>query len=337
MKATKQSGICSRQSRRQLLVWAAAAGLGALWMPAWSQQDYPIKPVRLVVPFAPGGAADVGARTIAEQLGRKLGQQVIVENKPGAGGNIGAQYVALSQPDGYTLLLAYDGTMVINPHVYAKVPFDTLKDFAPVGKIGDIGLLIVANPKLGAKNLHEVVSLSKSHAGGLSVGTTGTGSTAHLLVELIKQRTGANLVHIPYKGAGPALVDVMGGQTPLAIVGVVGVPQHIIAGTIQAIAISSARRSKLLPNVPTVVESGYTDLVFNSWNGIVAPSKTPRPIIERLNSELNAALTDPSVRERLEAIGFDSVAGTPTSFGEQIRGDLARYGQVVKGAAMKAE
>ncbi|MES2999587.1 MAG: tripartite tricarboxylate transporter substrate-binding protein, partial [Pseudomonadota bacterium] len=236
-----------------------------------------------------------------------------------------------------TLLLAFDGTMVINPFVYAKVPFDTAKDFAPVGKIGDIPLIMVANPKLGAKTLKEVIALSKTQPGGLSVGSTGTGSTAHLLVEYIKQKTGANLVHIPYKGANPAMVGTIGGETPLAIIGIVGVPQQIRSGTLHGVAVSSSQRAKLLPEVPTMSESGTAELTLNSWNGILAPARTPRPVLDRLNAELIGALHDAVFKEKLESMGFAVTAGSPENFGEQIRRDLTRYSEIVKTAGIKAD
>jgi len=314
-----------------------AALTGAFSGMSWSQSGFPNRPMRIVVPFAPGGAADSSARLVAEHYTRRLGQQVIIENRPGASGNIGAKFVASAEPDGYTLLLGFDGTMVINPHVYPNIPFDTVNDFAPIGKIGDIGLLIVANPKLGAKDLRDVIALSRARADGLSVGSAGLGSTAHLMAELIKQRTGANLVHIPYKGAGPALIAVLSGETQLAIIGLAGTPQHVRAGTLQAIAISSAQRSKLLPEVPTIAEAGNPDLVLNSWNGILAPARTPRAIIERLNLELNNALADTVAREKLDSLGFTATLGTPENYADQIKRDLTRYGQVVKAANIKME
>jgi tripartite-type tricarboxylate transporter receptor subunit TctC len=200
---------------KTLLATSITASLALGAGTAAAQAAYPNKPIRLIVPFAPGGVTDTSGRLIADQLSKRLGQQVIVDNKPGASGNIGTQMVAAAEPDGYTLLLGFDGTMVINPHVFPKVGFDTAKDFAPIGKIGDAILILVSNPSVPAKTLQQVIALSKTQSGGLSYGTSGTGGTPHIAGELLKQRTGSNLVHIPYKGGGQAMIDVMGGSIPL--------------------------------------------------------------------------------------------------------------------------
>lgn len=317
------------ERRRQLL---KAAALACVPVPliARAQDKYPTRPIRIIVPFAPGGAADSSARLVGGQWTRLLKQQVVVENRPGASGNIGAQFVARAEPDGYTLLLGFDGTMVINPFVFNNIPFNTVKDFAPVGKIGNVGLLMVANPKLSVTSLSDVIELSKQQPNGLSIGSTGTGSTAHLLIELLKQETGANLVHIPYKGAGPAMIAAMGGETPLAVIGLAGTPQQINSGGLRGIAVSSAKRFKLLPQVPTMVESGLPDLVMNSWNGLLAPAGTSRSVIDLLNSALNKALQEESVLSSLEGLGFTATPGTPEAFSAEIQKDLERYGSIVK-------
>ena len=320
------------RSRRHLLAALLLAPLAVL-----AQGAYPAKPIRLVVPFTPGGVTDTSGRLVAEQLSKRLGQQVIVDNKPGASGNIGTQQAAAAEPDGYTLLLGFDGTMVINPHVFAKVPFDTAKDFAPVGKIGDAILILVANPNFAAKNVKDMIALSKAQAGGLSYGTSGTGGTPHIAGELLKQRTGANLVHVPYKGGGQAITDVLGGSIPLVYTAIAGANQHVRAGKLTGLAVSSAQRSSSLPDVPTFIESGIADFEINSWVGILAPAKTPRAIVMRLNTELNAVLADPEVREKLNQLGIGATPGTPEQFGDEIKRDLARYGQVVKAAGIKAD
>ncbi len=278
----------------------AALALGA--STAAAQTAYPAKPIRLVVPFAPGGVTDTSGRLIAEQLSKRLGQQVIVDNKPGASGNIGTQMVSAAEPDGYTLLLGFDGTLVINPHVFPKVGFDTAKDFAPIGKIGDAILILVSHPGVPAKTLKEVIALSKTQSGGLSYGTSGTGGTPHIAGELLKQRTGANLTHIPYKGGGQAMVDVMGGSIPLVYTAVAGAIQHVKSGKLHAVAVSSAQRAPSMPDVPTFIENGVADFDINSWVGLLAPAKTPRAIVDKLNTELNAVLNDPAVRERLNTL-----------------------------------
>ena len=303
----------------------------------YAQTAYPAKPVRLIVPFAPGGVADTSARVIAEQLSRRLGQQFMVDNKAGASGNIGTQAVALAEPDGYTLLLAFDGTMVINPHVFEKVPFDTVNDFAPVGKIGDAVLVLVAHPGVNAKNLKELIALSKSQTGGMFYGTSGSGGTAHLAGELFKQKTGANLTHMAYKGGGQALVDVLGGTIPLGFVAVAGAAQHIKSGRVNPLAITGTQRISSLPQVPTFMESGVSEVDINSWVVLMAPAKTPRAVVERLNTELTAVLADPEVKEKLKTFGIYATPGSSQKFGEEIRKDLARYAHIVRAASIKPD
>jgi tripartite-type tricarboxylate transporter receptor subunit TctC len=319
--------------------WLQAALLGAslTLVGAAIAQSYPSKPIRLVVPFTPGGVTDTSGRLIAEQLSKRLGQQVIVDNKPGASGNIGTQQVAAAEGDGYTLLLGFDGTLVINPHVFPKTGFDTLKDFAPIGKIGDAVLILVANPSFPAKNLKDLIALSKTQAGGLSYGTSGTGGTPHIAGELLRQRTGANLVHVPYKGGGQALTDVLGGNIPLVYTAIAGAIPHVKSGKLLPIAVSSSKRASSMPDVATFIENGVTDFEASSWVGLLAPAKTPRAIIARLNTELNAVLNDPEVKERLNGMGITAAPGTAESFGAELSRDLAKYGPVVKAAGIKAE
>ena len=300
-------------------------------------QDYPNKPIKLVVPFAPGGVTDTSGRIIAEALSKRLGQTVIVENQAGASGNIGTTRVAQSAPDGYTLLLGFDGTMAINPHVFAKTGFDGPKDFAPITKIGDATLILVAHPSVPAKDLQALVAYSKTVAGGLSYGTSGNGGTPHLAGEMLKQRSGAALTHIPYKGGGQALQDVIGGQIPLVYTAIAGAIPMVKAGRVNAIAVSSARRDAALPNVPTMKESGFPDMVVDSWVALLAPAKTPAAIIERLQRETAAALTQPDVRERLLGLGINPVGNSAEEFAAQWRADLAKYEAVVKAAGIKAE
>jgi tripartite-type tricarboxylate transporter receptor subunit TctC len=320
------------------IVRAAVAVLCACLIPiAAAQAPYPDRPVRLVVPFAPGGVTDTSGRLVAEALGKRLGQQVVVENKAGASGNIGTREVAAAAPDGYTLVLAFDGTMVINPHVFASVPFDTLKDFAPVGKIGDATLILVAYPGFAGKSLKEVIEISKKDAKGVSYGTSGVGGTPHIAGELLNQRTGAKLVHIPYKGGGQAMADALGGNIPLVYTAVAGAVAYVKSGKLVPIAVSSRQRSSSLPDVPTFIEAGVPDFEASSWVGILAPAKTPRPVIERLNRELNAVLTSPEIVERLAGLGIAATPGTPEQFGQQMKNDLAKYGAVVKAAGIKVE
>lgn len=330
----------TKNSRRHLLMWTASLCLGAtagLHTTAHAQDAWPSKPLRLIVPFTPGGVTDTSGRLIAESLGKRLGQQVVVDNKPGASGNIGTALAKGSAPDGYTLVLGFDGTMVINPHVFSKLPFDPVKDFAPIGKIGDATLILVANPNVPAKSLLDVVNLSKSTAGGLSFGTSGTGGTPHIAGELLKMRTGANLTHIPYKGGGQAMTDVLGGTIPLVYTAVAGAHGHVKAGKLKAIAVSSAQRTSSLPDVPTFAESGVPDFVVNSWVGLFAPTGTAAAIVTRLNTELNAVLNDAAVREKLRAMGIEPSPGSADQYRDEVKRDLDRYGAVVKAAGISVE
>jgi tripartite-type tricarboxylate transporter receptor subunit TctC len=300
-------------------------------------QTYPTKPIRLIIPFSPAGMTDTTGRFLAEKLSQKLGQSVIIENHPGASGNIGTAMVANAEPDGYTLLMGFDGTMVINPNVFKKVGFDTIKDFAPIGKIGDAILILVAANNFPGKTLNDVISISKKDPNGLSYGTSGTGGTPHIAGEMLKQRTGANLTHIPYKGGGQALADVLGGQIPLVYTAVAGANQHVISGKLIAIAVSSSKRASSLPNVPTFMESGVSNFDVSSWMGLLAPAKTPKPIIDKLNKALNEVLSSPEAKERLDALGVTPTPGTPEQFGEQLKGDLVRYKDIVKKANIQME
>ena len=315
------------------------AACGALSL-ATLAQAWPDKPIRLVVPFTPGGVTDTSGRLIAEHLGKRLGQNIVVDNKPGASGNIGTALVKAAPADGYTLLLGFDGTMVINPHVFAQVPFDTVKDFAPIGKIGDAVLILVAHPDVPAKTLADVIALSKTKSGGLSYGTSGTGGTPHIAGELLRARTGANLVHIPYRGGGQALTDVLGGQIPLVYTAIAGAHQHVKSGKLKAIGVSSSVRSPALPDVPTFIEgggAGLSDFVVNSWVGLFAPTGTPAAVMTRLTNELNATLADPVVKDKLRQLGIESAPTSSAAFDAEIKRDLTRYGAVVKAANIKAE
>ena len=302
---------------------------------AAAAQPFPSKPLRIIVPFSPGGVADSSARVISEKLGARLGQSVVVENRPGASGNIGTQQVAASAPDGYTLLLGFDGTMVVNPHVYAKLPFDTLRDFAPVTKLGDATLILVAHPSVPAKDLREFLQIAKKQ--NFSYGSAGTGSTPHLAGELLAQRTGIALTHVPYKGGGQAMGDVVGGQIPLVFTAIATAQQFVKAGKLKGLGVSSARRSSSLPEVPTFVESGLDGFVVDSWVGILAPAKTPQPIVARLQKEIAAVLAEPETRERYATLGIEPAGNSPEQFTEQIRADLARWEKVVKQAGIRIE
>ena len=302
-----------------------------------ARAEYPDRPIKLVVPFAPGGVTDTSGRVIAEALGKRLGQPLVVENKAGASGNIGTQQVAVAAPDGYTLVLGFDGTLVINPHVFANFPIDVQKDLAPVGKIGDATLIVVSHPSFPAKTLPALIEHAKKDPKGVSYGSSGVGGTPHIVGELLKQRTGANLTHIPYKGGGQAMSDALGGNIPLVFTAVAGAMTHVKAGKLVPIAVSSRNRASSLPEVPTFIEAGLADFEASSWVAILAPAKTPRAVIEKLNRELNAVLQEPAIVSRLEQLGIAATPGTPEQLADQIRTDLDKYGKVVKAANIRAE
>jgi tripartite-type tricarboxylate transporter receptor subunit TctC len=330
----------STKPRRRMIVASLAVGVAALAglvEPSLAQSAYPNKPIKMLVPFAPGGVSDGSARLVAEHLSRRLGQTVVVENRPGASGNVSGQALAQADPDGYTIALGYNGAMTINPFIMSKMPYDTVKDMAPIGKIGDYPSVITVNPGVEAKTLNELVALSKSQQGGLSYGTSGAGSVEHLIAVMLAQRTGANLVHIAYKGAGPAIADAIAGHIPMTLTSVAGGHQNVKAGKLKAIAVSGSVRSPALPDVPTFVESGLPGFVVNSWIGLVAPGKTPRPIIDKLNAELNASLSSPELRDRLAALGVNATPGTPEAFRDEIKRDLEMNGPIIKAAGIKSE
>ncbi len=308
----------------------AAAALGA------AAQEYPNKSIRLIVPFAAGGLLDTGVRVIADRASQRLGQQLIVENRPGATGFIGTELVAKSAPDGYTIVGGFDGTLTISPHIAPKIPFDTLRDFQPITKLADATLILVAHPSVKANTLGELIA-QKDKIGSLSYGTSGTGSPNHVAGEMLKQLTGLDLVHIPYKGGGQAIGDVVGGQIPLVYTAIATAQQFVKAGKLKALGMSSAQRSPVFPDVPTFIEAGLPGFVVDSWIGLLAPAKTPRPIVDRLQREMLAVLGTPEVRERYAALGLMPVGSTPDEFSAQLKEELARWEPVVKKAGIKAE
>ena len=300
-------------------------------------QQWPSRPVKIVVPFSPGGFADSGARAVSEKLAARLGQPVLIENRVGASGNIGTEMVAKSAPDGYTLLLAFDGTMVINPHVFAKIPFDTLKDFQPVTKLGDAPVIVAAHPSVPVKDLRELIAAAKAKPNSFSYGTSGTGNTPHLVGEMLNLRAGTDFQHIPYKGGSQAVADAVGGQIPLVFTAIASAGQFIRAGKLKVLGVTSKVRVAAMPDAPTFIESGLPGFVVNSWVGILAPARTPRPIVDRLQRDLAAVLKEPDVRERFAILGNEPVGNTPDEYAAQIKADLAQWGEIVKKAGVRIE
>ena len=309
--------------------------LAALIAPA-AAQDYPNKPIRLIVPFGTGGATDTSGRLIADALGKRLGERIVVENRGGAGGNIGADLVAKAPADGYTLLLALDATMVVNPFT-TRTPFDTVKDFAPITKLGNVALVLAANPGLPAKNFKELLAWSKANPGKLSYSTGGTGSTSHVGMELLKQRTGLDMQHIPYKSGGLAVLDAVSGVVQLTYPAVAGANTHIRSGKLVGIGVSTQNRVATIPDTPTFVEQGLKDFVVVSWVALMAPAGTPQPIVRKLHAETVEALKDATVRQRFETLGIEPVGNTPEQFAADIKADMARWKEVVERANIKVE
>ncbi len=315
-----------------------AALMALIGAPAFAQTaTYPDRPIRLIVPFPPGGLTDNSARVIGEKLAGRLGQQVVIENRGGAAGNIGTQFTAQSAPDGYTLLVGPDSTLVINPHIYPKMPFDALRDFAPISLLGVINMTVVAHPSFAARNLRELIALAKEKPGAISYGSAGIGASGHLVVELLRLHTGMNITHVPYKGGGPAMVDVIAGQIPLVGTGLPSAIPYIRQGRVIALGVSSAERDPAVPDVPTFAESGLPGFLMLAWTGILAPTGTPRPIIERLGQALRIVLDDPDVRTRYTAIGITARSSTPEEFTELMRSDLVKWKEVISKAGIKVE
>jgi tripartite-type tricarboxylate transporter receptor subunit TctC len=313
-----------------LLICAMNAG-GALAQVA----AYPVKPVRIVVPSSPGGGTDILARVLAQKLAESLGQQFVVENRPGAGQVIGIEAVARSVPDGYTLLMAASA-IVINEVLYAKPPYDTLRDFAPVTLVASLPNILVVHPALPVKSVRELIALAKSRPGQLNYSSAGSGTSPHLSMELFRIMAGLTLTHIPYKGTGPATVDLVAGQVQLSMPNVLTALPQIKGGKVRALGVTSARRAVGLPDIPAIAESlpGYEAI---QWYGVLAPAGTAREIVAKLQAEIARIVILPEVKERLAADGADAVGNRPEEFATYIRAELAKWGKVVKAGGIKLE
>ena len=302
----------------------------------WTQ-TYPAKPIRLVVPQAPGGGNDTIARLIGQKLSQTLKQQVLVDNRAGAGGLIAAENVAKSPPDGYTLLLGNVATLAIIPNVQKKIPYDPLKDFEPVSLIATAPLLVVVHPSLPVTSIKQLIALAKAKPGQLNYASNGVGSSTHLATELFKVMTGTDMTHVPYKGLGPATTDLLSGQVQLMFSSAVAMVPHVKANRLRPIAITGAKRSSALPEIPTVAEAGVRDFEAGSWYGILAPAGTDRAIVDRLAREIAAATRTPEIQDRLGNEGVIPVGGTPGEFAAHIRREHARVAKVVKTSGAKFE
>jgi tripartite-type tricarboxylate transporter receptor subunit TctC len=314
----------------------ACAALGTQ-QPAQAQAAaYPDKPVRFLVPYPPGGGTDVIARIVQERFQAALGQPVVIDNKGGAGGSVGTEIAAKSAPDGYTVLFTLN-SHTINPAIYPKLSFDTQKDFEPVGTVASLPQILVTHPGVNANSVKELVAMAKAKPGSLAYASVGNGSPGHLAGELFKLRAGVDMTHIPYKGGGPAVTDVMGGQVPLLWVSIPAAAQHVKSGKLKALAVSTMKRSAAFPDVPTMHEAGYPDFEVDSWYAMFVPARTPKPVIEKLNKALNSVMADAGVKQQLLAQGSEGVGGTPEELGRTVTVELAKWAKLVKDANIKLE
>ena len=320
----------------QRLAFAGAAICGFTTAVAWGQAAYPTKPLRIIVPWPPGGGADVITRMLSPKLSEGLGQQVIVDNRGGAAGNIGAEMAAKAPPDGYTIAFAYSGTHSINPHIYSKMPFRE-SDFAPIIWLASVPQVVVVHPSLPVKTVKDLIALDKARPGQLSYGSSGNGAINHLAGELFNHMTGTRLVHVPYKGGGPAAVALISGEIALILGEPASLVGHIKAGKVRPVAVTSTKRALSFPELPTVAESGIRDYEVTSWNGMLAPAGTSPEIVRRLNTEYNRIIGDAEMHKRLIANGYEPVGGPPEKFGDHIRAEVAKWGPVVKRANVRVD
>jgi len=304
---------------------------------AWGQADWPSRPIRMVVPFPPGGPTDIVARPVAQKLSEALGQQVIIDNKGGAGGTIGADFVAKAAPDGYTLLMGTVGTQAINATLYPALAYDPVRDFAAVTLVAAAPVALVVHPSVPAASVAELLALAREKPGTLTFGSAGSGTPGHLSGEIFKSMTGAQIVHVPYKGSAPAVTDLLGGQIALMFDPVQSVLQHIKSGKIRALGVSSAKRSAILPAVPTLAEAGVTGYETTAWWGVVAPAKTPREIVARLDQAIEKALADADFKGRLQEIGIETVGLGPEAFAKFQAAEIAKWGGAVRAAGAKID
>ena len=293
-------------------------------------QAYPNRPLRAIVPVAPGGGTDTTGRLIAAKLGEALGQQIVVENRPGAGGSVGADNAAKATPDGYTLLIGSIATHAVNPVLYRKLPYDHVKDFAPISMIGTAPNVLVVHPSLPAKTLAEFIAYAKANPGKINYGSSGIGSPPHLSMELLRSMTGINVVHVPYKGAGPALADLLGGQVQAMCTSLAGQIGYIKSGRIRALGVTTAQRNAQLPDVPTIIEGGVPGYEVTIWYALFAPAAVPKPIIARLNAEMVKLLNAPDMKERMTLHGLDAASSTPAELAAFVKAETAKWAKAAK-------
>ena len=327
--------------RRRCALAAAAAMLGLAVIPcapaAGPADTFPSKPVRIVVPFTPGGSTDILARAIGEKLAQAWGHPVVIENKPGAGGNVGVDLVAKSAPDGTTIVMGHIGTFAANPALYKQLPYDPVRDFAPITLVAMVPNVLVVGPAVKSRSLAELIALAKSTPGRLDYGSGGNGSAAHLATEYFKTRIGVDLQHVPYKGTGPAIADLLGGQIGIMITGALPLLPHIKSGKLRALAVASPKRLAILPDVPTIAESGYPGFAAVQWYGLFAPAATPHDVVAKINRDAVKALRDPGVAGRLASEGAEPVGDTPEAFGAFVKSEIELWGKVIRESGARVD
>jgi tripartite-type tricarboxylate transporter receptor subunit TctC len=338
--ARRLSGASSRRAALSLSLSAIAAA--ALLLPAAGPvraqaAPWPTKPITIIVPFSAGGTTDIVARLAGQALSQELGQSVIVENKPGAGGNIGAQQVARSAPDGYTLVMGTVGTHAINPSLYKKMPYDHLKDFAPISRVANVPNILVANPSQPYKTVPELIAYAKANPDKVSFASSGNGTSIHLAGELFKTMTGVQMQHVPYKGSAPALADLMGGQTQVMFDNLPSAIAFVRSGKLRPIAVTTAKRSPELPELPTIAESGVPGFDASSWFGLLAPAGTPPAVVKRIDDALIKAMATTDLKKKIEAQGGEPVAETPAQFAAFIQSETAKWAKVVQASGASVD
>lgn len=335
--STSSASLHSHPVRRIVILSAAAWLLSSAITPlAWAQ-DYPVRPIRLVVPFTPGGSSDILARAIGQKLTAAWGQPVVIDNVPGAGGSVGADKVAKATADGYTLLMGHIGTLAVNPLIYPKLSYDPIKNFAPVAWVARVPNVLAVHPSVAAKSVKELVALAKAKPGQLNYGSGGNGSAAQLATEYFKLQTQTFIVHVPYRGTSPAVADLIAGQTQLIFTGAPAVMPFVKSGQLRALAVSSSKRLDALPDVPTMAESGYKDFEVDQWYGVVAPAGTPPAIVAKLNAQINQSLGSPELKARLDSEGAIASPTTPEAFGAHIKREIARWKPVIAAGRIKPD
>ncbi|MFZ9557318.1 MAG: Bug family tripartite tricarboxylate transporter substrate binding protein [Limnohabitans sp.] len=319
--------------KSRLLVLAAALGLTL----AAHAQSFPSKPIRLICPFPPGGAVDIASRAIAAELSKNLGQTVTVDNKPGAGGNIGGAEAARSAPDGYTIFMTTSGISAINPFLYAKMPFDPMKDLLPVTALVSLNNVLVVHPSVKANSVSELIALAKAQPGAVTYASSGSGTSIHMSAEMLKHLAGINMTHIPYKGSAPAVTDLMGGQVMVMLDNIPSALPHIKSGKLRALATTGAKRDPLLPELPTLAEAGVSGYESGVWFGLAVPAGTPRDIVAKLNAEAIKGTKAPDYVKRMTELGYNIMGSSPEQMGEMLRGEVTRWGPIVKASGAKAD